>query len=57
MPKIISELADGAKQETKFAELMYGAEHGSGRYGAIPLFGKLRRGNPDLYTVAFVLGT
>ena len=55
LPKVISDVADAAKQETKFIELLYGEEHGTDRYLAIPFFEQLHRDNPDLYTAAFVV--
>ena len=57
LPNAISDFADAANQETKFIELLYGEEHGAGRYEEIPFSEQLRRGNPELYTVAFVVGT
>ena len=57
LPKVISDFADAAKQETRFTDLLYGEEHGTDRYHAIPFFEQLHRGNPDLYTVAFLVET
>ena len=57
LQKTISEFPDAAKQETLFTELLYGGEHGPGRYEAIPFFEQLHRGDPELYTVAFVVET
>ena len=57
MPAIISEFDEAEKQATELTELLYGEEHGADRYGEVPLFEQLRRGEPGLYTVPLDWGT
>ena len=57
MPTTIAAFADAANRITLFIEMLYGRDQGTDRSIAIHVFENLRRGNPNLYTVAFVLET
>ena len=57
LPRVISEFVDASQQEAEFIAFLYGEEHGTGRYKEIPVFEKLRRDNPDLYSVDFAVAT